>query len=541
MRLDDLTVALRPRSGWEAIDLGFALVRQHAGRVWRPWFALTLPFFLLFNLLGWWLDAMWLAWLGLWWFKPLFDRVVLAVLASAVFGQLQDSRGALRGLRRGWRCFWPWLFWRRFDPGRSMLLPMDQLEAPPRGTRGPRRAVLATLAGGYGHAILLAMAGLLFEALLAASIYALVLMFVPQELLSEAAQHMWRTLFEHPPPWAQALSNLMAYVALSLFEPFYVGGGFGLYLNRRTLIEGWDLEVAFRRIHGRLRELGLGAGSLLLVLALALPQSASAQPGGGGAEAAARAAAELAAEGDGEAVAQPLREAFGADYVEPSPAFDRAVTETLENDPLFAPPVTQTRWVSTASTEEPQEFQWPEWLRWLEAPMKALEGFVEVLAALFAVFTDFAALLLLALFGLLLFFTRRYWLGWIREGLGGRERLHVEEEDLPEPAPVEPLPADLPAAVRRLWESGAHRAALALLYRGSVEGLSQRLPQPLPPGATEDECVRGARRLADTESRQQFGLIVRAWQAVAYAGRRPPADSLSGLLERWSERFGARA
>ena len=36
-----------------------------------------------------------------------------------------------------------------------------------------------------------------------------------------------------------------------LLEPFYVAAGFGLYLNRRTLLEGWDIEVALRRIAER--------------------------------------------------------------------------------------------------------------------------------------------------------------------------------------------------------------------------------------------------------------------------------------------------
>ena len=36
-----------------------------------------------------------------------------------------------------------------------------------------------------------------------------------------------------------------------VLEPFYVAAGFGLYLNRRTLLEGWDIEVALRRIAAR--------------------------------------------------------------------------------------------------------------------------------------------------------------------------------------------------------------------------------------------------------------------------------------------------
>ena len=40
MRLDQLSVALRPRTPWEAMDLGQALVRRHAAALWKPWFAL---------------------------------------------------------------------------------------------------------------------------------------------------------------------------------------------------------------------------------------------------------------------------------------------------------------------------------------------------------------------------------------------------------------------------------------------------------------------------------------------------------------------
>jgi hypothetical protein len=36
--------------------------------------------------------------------------------------------------------------------------------------------------------------------------------------------------------------------AVLLLEPFYVAAGFALYLNRRMQLEGWDIEVALRRI-----------------------------------------------------------------------------------------------------------------------------------------------------------------------------------------------------------------------------------------------------------------------------------------------------
>ncbi|MCU7958847.1 MAG: hypothetical protein KZQ58_02400 [gamma proteobacterium symbiont of Bathyaustriella thionipta] len=43
--------------------------------------------------------------------------------------------------------------------------------------------------------------------------------------------------------------------AVFLLEPFYVAAGFSLYLNRRTLLEAWDLELAFRKMSQRIKQL----------------------------------------------------------------------------------------------------------------------------------------------------------------------------------------------------------------------------------------------------------------------------------------------
>ena len=75
MRIDQLDVVLRPRSQWEAMELGTALVRRHAGAIWKPWWLLTLPVFALLNLLGVWLDSAWLPAVALWWLKPVFEHL----------------------------------------------------------------------------------------------------------------------------------------------------------------------------------------------------------------------------------------------------------------------------------------------------------------------------------------------------------------------------------------------------------------------------------------------------------------------------------
>ena len=53
MRLTDASVAIRPRTAWEAIDLGVLLARRHAGLLMASWAIVTLPLFALLTALLW--------------------------------------------------------------------------------------------------------------------------------------------------------------------------------------------------------------------------------------------------------------------------------------------------------------------------------------------------------------------------------------------------------------------------------------------------------------------------------------------------------
>src|SRR3546814_14621089 len=82
MKLESLRVELRPRSPWEAVELGSALVRRNAAAIWFPWLLLVGPVFVAVNLAALAVDRIWIAWLAMWWLKPLFDRIPLFVLRS---------------------------------------------------------------------------------------------------------------------------------------------------------------------------------------------------------------------------------------------------------------------------------------------------------------------------------------------------------------------------------------------------------------------------------------------------------------------------
>src|SRR5689334_25073868 len=96
MDLERLSVKLRQRSPWEAIDLGFAMAREWWRDVYGAWLAIFIPLSVILWVL---LPIEWAA-LTVWWLKPALDRVVLHVLAIAVFGERARWRRKLRTYQR---------------------------------------------------------------------------------------------------------------------------------------------------------------------------------------------------------------------------------------------------------------------------------------------------------------------------------------------------------------------------------------------------------------------------------------------------------
>ncbi len=515
MRLDRLQVELRPRSPWEAMELGAALVRRDGGTIWRAWCLASLAPLLVFNAIGWALDLVWTAAIAMWWLKPAFDRIPLFVVSRAVFGTAPGVReSAWAPLRFGRDHLLRDLTWGRISFSRALLLPAALLEGVRGAALRARRRVLA--AQGGQSVVVLTLLCLHFDALLSFAVLAMVPAFVPVEYLSESMRALWETVFQAPPRWAQVLLNLLAWAATTLVEPFYIGAGFGLYLNRRTQLEGWDIEIAFRRLRARLRAAALATASLAaLCIGLAMAPPASAQDIEAEAPAStprvpvkepAKAPAATAAQVFGPAAADPRR-------------FERAVQRAYA-DPLLRPTRTERTWVpKKRDPEKPDDSAAFPWLGALAGLLS--EGVLWILLALAALW--------------LLWRLPRWWPELWRPLPRAPQPAAVEEAAAPH---QEALPDDIAAAARALWADGRPRAALALLYRASVEAMAARTEATLPPGATEAQCLRASRRLRDAEDRGAFADVVRTWQLAAYAQRLPDADGFERLLLRGGQRFG---
>lgn len=258
MRLTDASVAIRPRSAWEALDLGILLAHRHARLLMGSWALLTLPLFAVLSLLLW--QHPTLAILIFWWLKPAFERLPLYILSHALFGDTPTLRQALRAYPALLRKQLPAsLLWRRFSPTRSFDLPVLQLEGLAGEPRSQRLIVLSQR--NAGGATWLTVVGVHLEMALWAGFAMLLYLLIPAQ---NEIDWNWQSLLDPEAGewlWLEHLSNLLYVLVLVVWEPIYVACGFTLYLNRRTELEAWDIELVFRRLRQRL----VGSAYVLLL------------------------------------------------------------------------------------------------------------------------------------------------------------------------------------------------------------------------------------------------------------------------------------
>lgn len=493
MEIDGIGVTLRPRDTSEALDLGATLLRAHARAIYAAWLPLTLPFLAAgialacVNATPW--ISLWLLWMA----KPLFARVPLFVVSRAVFSRAPGWRETLRGVF-AWRFagLAGWLSLTRLDARRGIRQPLLYLEGLDRRERAARWRVFGR---GLDRAAYAASSGCFaFEMLLALSVLLFVPLFVPTELWNGDVFDglRWRSV---PTPIGVAIV-IAYYLGMSIGEPLYTATGFALYLDRRTRLEAWDIDLSFRRLRARLLA---AAGTMALVLCLGI--------------------ATLPAH----AATTPPRRATGtvdALFAAPAPGADARTAQAAHAvfaDPRFGGEHKRMGWAIRERfrpRDEPKNT--PSRLH-TELPVVG----ASVKGVLIAVLAAGVA-----------------WLAWylVRHRRPGLAADAPDAGDVPSATALtdrdEPMPERLADAVLALWQAGDRRDALALLYRGTVERVAQRLDQPVRPQATEADAVAQA-RLLEGDASGHVIRIVRTWQVAAYAGRYPADDDLRRLLAGW--------
>jgi hypothetical protein len=471
MQPANIAVALRRRSPWEAIDLGLSMLQ-------RWWRAVFVPHLIVGGavaaaalLIAWYLERPWVAIVLVWWIKPLYDRVVLHVLSRAVFGEVQRPREVLAAWRE-WLStgllaalvlrLWP-------DLARSFNLPVRQLEGQGGRAGRERRGVLGRRARSY--AVWLTVVCMHFEWVLYMMIGGLAELALPAKAVTQGGENLLERM---------AAGDFWTYggalgyaVAVLLLEPFYVAGGFGLYLNRRTLLEGWDIEVALRRLAER------HASAAMVILSvfcfLVLPTSSYAE------------------KNPKQEIAEVLKaKEFG-----------------YERDAM--------RWQSR-NPDKPQKKDADPTDLW--GIGYALARAVEVLLWVLA-----AAAVAYAVWYLARMLPR------------GRRLAPEAYRPPPalfgmELAP-ETLPPDVAAAAAALAREGKLREALSLLYRGSLSNLVHKRGVQLLPSHTEAEVLS----LSGQDVHSYLEKLIAVWRLCAYAKRDPAPLDIEQLAQGYKASF----
>lgn len=245
MQVDAIALHLRPRTMAEAVDLGTRLVQANARSVWAS-FA---PVYAVVALLA--LAtagiAHWLPVTVLFCLMPWLDRTLLFVLSRAVFGvptRLADVWAARRQV--WWGDLPATLTLRRLSPWRSFTQPVGQLEGL-RGAAASAR-VRQLLRGQRGAALAMQLAFAHAEMWLALGFTLLVVAFAPIETQGSTFRMM---LFGDNSLALSILGDAGYLGVVLLVEPFFVGAGFVMYLNRRVELEAWDVEQEFRLAFAR--------------------------------------------------------------------------------------------------------------------------------------------------------------------------------------------------------------------------------------------------------------------------------------------------
>lgn len=540
MQLERIAIALRPRGGWEAIDLGFRMAARWAAPLWTLWLVLFLP--LLLALLLTFREQPALAALAIWWLKPALDRFVLHVLAHAVFGQvppLAESLAAWRSLLSA--RLWPSLLLRPFAWSRSFLAPVAQLERQRGAAARQRAGVLGRRLGG--HVLALALVCFCFEWIAVIGFSSLLELLQPGSWAEGAEQAGDAPFWE--PSWWGLRETLLYALAVTVIEPFFVAAGFSLYLSRRVMLEGWDIELALRRLMARAAQAIRGAAVLLLLGLLFSVELPAAQQPPVGEKTAEKSLEKEALYPDQDKSSRQR----GSDQDEPTQPLDlnapidaEAGGCTLPDDVPFAyqPLDTPARRAVLAVLASPdfggdqQVERWRSRRSEPEAGRVREAGWLAELGQLMAsALRTISWLLMAALVVALIWSIARRW----------QAGAQVQGDDAP-PAQLfglaispDSLPGDVAAAARQALQEGRLRESLSLLYRGALSVLVHRRGLRIGGGATEGDVLRLAQRLLPAATSGYFERLLPAWVDLAYAHRQPEVAQLAALCTEYDQHF----
>lgn len=488
MDLSQIDIQLEKRSNAEAVQLGFVIARRYFMSLAIASLLPMLPFILLGTLLVLVGQPIWASIL-VWWLKPFYDRVILFNLSRLIFSEKRDFWQILASckavLGKG---LWLNLSFFRFSPIRGVSMCIQLLEGLSGNAYRRRCNYIVMTIGGAATAVWVGLVH--FEFFLSLN---LVLLFDWGDERMSILEYFFSGYEREPNLLLEWLLFICYAVAVWLIEIFYVATTFMLYINRRIELEGWDIEIAFKKMAEKYAGLAKKTFVFAIVMVgamlLTLPQSSYA-------------------------------EAVIIDNQQNKEQLQQIIDR--EDPPPYQQ---QKQWQLKKQETKDRDREDLDW-----------DGSKDL--SFIGVLLKGAALIFLAWLIYLLYRSRETWMGMFT----GNSKAKVTKA----PSMVmgmqvtkESLPDDIIAEVRRLIAKGQLTEALSLLYRGTLSDLIYSFEIDIHESYTEGDCLRIARKKIAPAAYAYFSQLTKQWQQMVYAHQAVTEEALVGLSNEWNRYFSA--
>ena len=496
MDLSKISVQVRPRNPYEAVDLGFVMARQWFIPLLLLWLVPAAPVMLISYLVF--MDQPLWALLFVWWLKPLFESIQLRYISEKLF---DDGIRWQHSLRQGHKiALHQWftkLVTQRLAFSRSFNMPVGELEQLKGRRRGQRLETLHRGAGSSG--LWLTAVGSSIESILVFGVFSLAWLFIPMEMDIDFDFDMFLSS-----PLLFPTITIAGFIAMTLVSPFYVCGGFMLYINRRTWLEAWDIELTFRQLSNDYQSRSKSLAAILVFSLLFTQVSFSPS-----------AEASITREESQSTILQILE---GDDFHE------------IKEEQRW-------RWIDTPEDKEDEEEEsgflrdLGKWLVNLFDGIGIFKGVSDWYSVIVTILEALLWGLVIAIFAYLIYRFR---------GIKAPDLSFGKEAKPPPPSHLfgldlsqDNLPEDITGAAQQLWQQQQFRQALSLLYRAALTFLVHERHLPLNSSHTEQECLRLCLQHEPEQRGQFFQQLTRHWIALAYAHRPLSDEEFSALCSGW--------
>ncbi len=511
MNLNEVQANIRLRSPWEAVDLGFAMVQTWWKSIYIPLAILTfgigIPLFFIVPK-----GEYWIAGIVFWWLKPLFDRLVLHIISHKLFNEELTSWQALKALPSLiWNTgFFQTMTFRRFSLSRGFNLPLWQLEQLRGEPRASRQNVLHI--ASHSQAIWLTIGLWFIELILTLSLFILIFLFLPENIQRDFFDNFFKNQGDYD-IWLDILNYCFYIVVVTAVHPFYIAGNFALYINRRTQLEAWDLELDFRKLANRLKQ----ASQHLIPALFAVFFSASLllSPG------------PSFAESIKTITIEDRTEYLNADRLNSEKSKD-IINEVMLTENLDDKEITH-RWIKKDKEKKKKDIDLDFWDK--------LKALLEPTAKVFGFIIEFGLWLLIAIGISLLIYFRDRWMYLFQGKRKSKDEYQSPEIMFGMDVRPESLPENIVDEARKLWQSEQHRESLSLLYRGALIRLINQEKVRLQNSHTEGDVLKYAALKLDEIKQSYLKLLTTQWQLIAYAHRSPNESDMQMLFDHWTSDF----